>query len=147
MFFFSIVGKSQETSIYNNYEVKILKESKKTFIKKNIVITNEEAEYFWPLYEKYNEKSEELNDKYLALLEEYSEKKDAITFSEAMDIWEEIMDLKNNSLKLEREYYKKMINKISPVKIVAFFNLERKLRSKVIMVLAKDNPDLILASN
>jgi len=140
-------GKAQVNYSYHEIETQVLKEDKKAIITKHIVITNEDAELFWPLYEEYNEQMKALNDEYVVLLQDYTKKHGKLTFSEAMDIWENVMDIKGDLLKLERRYYRKMINTMSPVKVVTYFDLEREVKSKVDAVLMKQIPDLTIASN
>ena len=147
VFLFSIVAKSQGTASHNDFESKILKDDKKSIIKRSIVITNEDAEIFWPLYEEYNFKMKSINDQYVLVLREYTDKHGELTFAEAMDLWEEAMDLKQDLLNLEKRYYKKMINGMSPVKVVTYFEIERALKAKVDIELLKQIPELSVAVN
>lgn len=139
----SIAVKSQESPSYNQLEGKVLKEDKKTIVKQSIVITNEEADFFWPLYEEYNIKMNDLNTKYISLLMEYSEKQGELNFDQTMDLWEDTMDVRNKLLKLEKKYYKKMVQEMSPVKIVNYFNIERELRAKTEVELLNIIPETV----
>jgi hypothetical protein len=122
---FSLGASAQEDSLYVAQKKKENQAEKKALIKEAIVITNEEQEVFWPLYNEYNSKMEVLNDQYLILSKQYNNSRDKLSYSEVMDLWEEMMDVKQQLLKLERKYYKKMINQISPVKVVNYFEIER----------------------
>ena len=143
VFMLSIVAKSQETPSYNELENKVLKDNKKSIVKQSIVITNEDADFFWPLYEEYNSKMNNLNNQYIALLKEYSEKQGELNFDQAMDLWEGTMDVKQGLLKLEKKYYWKMIEGMSPVKVVTYFNLERELKAKVEIELLSQIPETV----
>ncbi len=131
VFMLSIVAKSQETPNYKDLENKVLKDNKKSVVKKSIVITNEDANFFWPLYEEYNSKLNNLNTQYITLLKEYSERQGVLNFDQAMDLWEETMDVKQKLLKLDKKYYKKMVEGMSPIKVVSYFNIERELRTRI----------------
>lgn len=147
IFLFAIVAKSQDSSYYNDIETSILKDDKKSIIKRSIVITNEDAEVFWPLYEEYNFKMKSINDQYVNVLKEYTDRHGELTFAEAMDLWEEGMDLKQDLLDLEKRYYKKMINCMSPVKVVTYFGIERELKAKVDIEHLKQISELSVAVN
>jgi len=142
---FSIGAKSQDAattvednSMYAKLEKKALDADKIFLIKKAIVITNADGDFFWPLYREYYSKLEELNNKNIALYSNYIEKKDNITFSQAMDLLEESMAIDQDLLKLEKKYYKKMINGMNPVKVVAYFSLEREVQLKIRLEMIKE---------
>ena len=142
---FSIVAKSQDTattsedaSMYIQLEKNALDADKTFLIKKAIVITNADGDVFWPLYREYNSNLKELMDKNIEAYINYIELKDKITFSEAMDLLEENMALDQDLLKLEKKYYKKMVNVMNPVKVVTYFNLEREVQLKVRLEMIKE---------
>ena len=67
---FSLVAKSQDTattpegtSMYIQLEKNALDADKTFLIKKAIVITNADGDFFWPIYREYNSKLEELMNK------------------------------------------------------------------------------------
>jgi hypothetical protein len=128
----------QEESIYKKLEKNALDADKIFLIKKAIVITNADGDFFWPIYREYNSKLEELNNRSIALYSDYIEKKDDIVFSQAMDLLEEMMAIDQDLLKLEKKYYKKMVNGMNPVKVVAYFNLEREVQLKIRLEMIKE---------
>ncbi len=140
---FSLSAKSQDNTAptYQSLERAVLQGVSNQFtIKENIVITNDDKDFFWPLYKEYKSKLEDLNNEYISIYANYASKKnaDAIVFSEAMDAYEDMIKIDRDLLKLKRKYFKKMSDKINPVKVVAYFNYEDSLQLKIRLELIKE---------
>ncbi|MCK5823881.1 MAG: hypothetical protein KAG96_00565 [Ichthyobacteriaceae bacterium] len=133
------VVSAQVTTEYSEYEKRALDNViKKEVVNNSLVLSLEDSKYFWPLYEEYNTTLGEMNEQYITLLTKYSDKRENITWQESMTIYEDMQTIKEDMLDLEAKYYKKMRNKIDPVKVVDYFNVEREIKLRVMNEVADE---------
>ncbi|MEN8138678.1 MAG: hypothetical protein ABFR62_09605 [Bacteroidota bacterium] len=126
---------------YLELQKETLKVEKKALIADAMILTNEESEVFWPLYDEYNAKKFELKKEFYFLLKSYFEStEEQLTDKEATKIWKKKIQLNADLNKLEKKYFNKMINKLPPVKVVRYFQAENKVDALISAELASEIP-------
>ena len=87
----------------------------------------EEKAVFWPVYNEYRKKSDELARKDLALMKEYSSAYWSLTDDQAEDMAGRYFELEVARKKLLGELYKELAKVVSPVQALKACQLESRL--------------------
>ena len=143
---FSLNTQAQEDNSYLKFEKDALQGvNKKHIVKSSLTLTQEEESVFWPLYNEYNEKMNALQNDKLELALKYNDNYGELTEGDVMDIMDNVIKIKKQLLDLEKKYYKKMINIMSPVKVVNYFKVEHEVAVKVETEILKGSQGVALA--
>jgi hypothetical protein len=109
-----------------------LRSQKITFFSNYIQLTSKEAERFWPVYNEYSDKLEQLKTEQRNVLRQLSE-------SERMNNEKELkrlLDAYVNSCVREsaifQEYYRKFCTILSPLKVVRLYQAEEEFRQSLL---------------
>ena len=105
---------------------------KVAFITSHLDLTVEEAEKFWPIYNKYQEEHEALRNESRALVASAKESDDAITEDEARQIVMKDLEIEEKELKLKRSFVEEVSTVISMKKIATLKKVEREFRRSMI---------------
>ena len=144
--FLSVISISLFAQTENDYiEVvrSILKTEKKSVIAEVMELTEAESEPFWLLYNEYDYKLTIVQNKRINAIKEYVEEYGILTNEKADEIWNQVMDFKTASLKLEKQYYKKFKKILPAAKAVKYFQAENKIEAKVSAYIATQLPMII----
>ncbi|MCK5781322.1 MAG: hypothetical protein KAH10_01925 [Flavobacteriales bacterium] len=131
---------AQNDTDYAELQKETLKVEKKALIADAMILTNDESEEFWPLYDEYNDAKLKIQEKFLENMKDYFERNTQITDHEATKLWNDKMELDNDLNKLEKKYFKKMIRNLPPVKIVRYFQAENKIDAMISAKFAMNVP-------
>jgi len=104
-----------------------IKAEKVSIITEEMAFTDAEAAVFWPIYREYEVKLAALYDDMLVLIRNYAVDYEFIDDAQAKDLVSRTFDLKENMLKLKKEYYKKFEKALSPVRAAKFVQLEHRI--------------------
>lgn len=106
----------------------------------NVPLTATESEEFWPLYRQYRGDVADLNDRRLAIIQEYAKNWESLADEEAMKLLNASFRLETDRVKLSKKYSKKL-NKVMPgAKVVRFMQIERRLDAVIEMKLSNSIP-------
>ena len=122
---------AQNETDYAVLQKETLKVEKKALIADAMILTNDESEEFWPLYDEYNDKKTEIKEKFLSNMETYFDSTAQLTDSQSTHIWKDKMEFDKDLNKLEKKYFNKMIRTLPPVKIVRYFQAENKIDAMI----------------
>jgi len=106
----------------------------------NIVLTEDEATKFWPLYRDYRNDVSKINDKLVALIKDYSENYEAMTDQKAKSYTTGYLDVQKQRIDLKSKYVGKFDKVLTPIKTARVLQIETKLDSMVEAGLAKTIP-------
>lgn len=106
----------------------------------NLQLTEAESAKFWPLYEEYRGKQNRLDDKALALVEDYANHYDALSDEKAKELIKRQLDLEKERLNLRRDYLGKFEKTISPKKVARYYQIERKMDATIAYEAARAIP-------
>jgi len=121
----------------------VLKTEKKAVIAEVMELTEAESGPFWLLYNEYDYKLTIVQNKRINAIKEYVEEYGILTNEKADEIWNQVMDFKTASLKLEKQYYKKFKKILPAAKAVKYFQAENKIEAKVAAYIATQLPMII----
>lgn len=113
------------------------KADKVAYITTNMNFTVEEAQKFWPIYNKYDEIFDKIADE---RYHNYDPKRGKCVSELSDEVCQRIMEnsyvLDQKELDARRQFYQELIKIFSPNKVMSYFNVEYKYRHKVM----KENP-------
>ena len=118
----------------------ILQTERKILIMREMALTNEEADQFWPLYDEYVVARRELGDKRLKVITDYAANYNTMTNEMARDLADASLDWESDTLKLKKKYVKKFRKVLPDIKVVRYFQLENKLDAIINFDLASQIP-------
>ena len=107
-------------------------------LREEMILTDEESQQFWPLYERYSAEKRVLNEPYLAALIEYVDRyyNGDLDDEHAVRLMNTYFEVEDARLKKRRDYVKKFGKVMSDVKVMRFFQLENKVQAEVNAALA-----------
>lgn len=140
VFVFTLGIYSQTADDYLEVSRSVLKTEKKAAIAEVMELTESESEPFWNLYNEYNDKLYVIQNKRIKAIKDFAENFDNLTDEKIDEIWNLALDFKSESIKLERQYYKKF-KKIMPMgKAAKYFQAENKIEALISASLAIEIP-------
>lgn len=101
-----------------------IKSLKVAFITERLSLTSSEAQVFWPIYNEYEQKREEIQRKERAEIYENIRQSDALSEREANSLIDRFLVLKDQKNELDREYFKKIAAAVTAKKTLLLFRAE-----------------------
>jgi hypothetical protein len=133
---------SQTTDDYLEILREVLNSEKKAAIAEVMMLSDEEAEIFWPLYNEYNNELYKVQTQRVKLIKEFAANFGSMTDEKADEIWNSFLDYRQDLLKLNKQYYKKFKKVMPASKVVKYFQAENKIAALVDFELASEIPFL-----
>ena len=106
----------------------------------NLTLSEAEATKFWPLYNEYRAEHGKLDDRGIAVLEDFAANYEALTEDKAKALLEQQLSLEDDRAKLRRSYAGKFQKVISPKKVARYYQIERKLDAAIAFEAARSIP-------
>ena len=103
-------------------------------------LTEEESKVFWPVYNEYRKRSDELADKDLALTKEYAAAYWSLTDDQAKDMAGRYFEMEVARKKLLSELYDELAKVVTPVQALKACQLENRLDLLLDMQIANELP-------
>ena len=115
---------------------------RKTVVERNMKLTPEEAEKFWPLYDEYTARIFTLNDGLAQLLAEYvaAYVNNSLSDEQARHMLKDYLQYEETYARLRSRYAKKFSRVLPARKVMRFFQIENKLEAIAGMELAREVP-------
>ncbi|MBI34988.1 MAG: hypothetical protein CMP67_06450 [Flavobacteriales bacterium] len=110
-----------------------IREMKKAFIKAELNLTEDEEKVFWPIYDNYENKRDELRKELRSLRKEFKGKSiDELTEAEAEEMLDKEMKFREKRLALDKEFERELRANLSAKKIIMLHKAERKFKKKLL---------------
>lgn len=105
-------------------------------------LTEEEAERFWPIWERYDGELNEVRDRRVAMIVRYLEAFSAsdVDAELARDMLDEFFDIESDMLRIRKRYIRRFQAVIPAMKVTRFYHLENNLDAEVDAELAATMP-------
>ena len=119
-----------------------VKADKKLLIASNMELTDQESKDFWPLYEGYQKKLEEINSHMGGIINEYAEayNKGSVPDAIAKKIINEALKTEGAEVIMRREYAEKLSRVLPATKVARYLQMESKIRALIKYDLAANIP-------
>tara|TARA_Y100000746_G_scaffold177348_1_gene154926 strand:+ start:111 stop:647 length:537 start_codon:yes stop_codon:yes gene_type:complete len=110
-----------------------MKEMKKAFIKTELELTEEEEEVFWPIYDEFENKRDELRKEHKSLRKQFKGKSlDELSEAEAEEMLSKEMEFREKRLALDKDFEQELKNSLSAKKIILLHKAERKFKKQLL---------------
>ena len=136
----SVSAYAQSDNDYLEIARDVLKTEKKAVIAEVMQLTDTESQPFWDLYNEYQGKLYLVQNKRIALIQDFSENFETLTDEKADQLWMGSMAFSKEILKLEKKYYKKFKKILPAGKAARFFQVENKIETMIEVNLALEIP-------
>jgi hypothetical protein len=131
-------GEADEASL--DILVGTIQANKKALVAVNLDLEDDEAEAFWPLYDRYQDDLASVRDRFVKIIEDYTTDFATMTDDEANQLLEDFLEIEVERAEV-RKKYRKPFSKILPGrKVVRFYQIENKIQAILRYELARDIP-------
>lgn len=110
------------------------------FITKELELTTDEAQKFWPVYNELESKLKEIRKSNRKLEKEIQENFDKISDEDAKKKFEEILANEEKELTLRKEYQEKFSKVIGNKRTLKLLSLEREFKRELLEALREQGP-------
>jgi hypothetical protein len=100
------------------------------------------AAAFWPIYRRYEYDRSKLDDEWVGVIIEYTEKYPDLTDDQAKALAERMFDYQFRMAELKKKYFKEFNKSLPALKVTEFFQLERRIDLMVDMKVEQTLPPL-----
>jgi hypothetical protein len=118
----------------------IVKTERKILIMREMSLTPQQAEAFWPLYDEYVTDRRKVNDLRVNVITTYAANHQKMTNELARELADNSIKWEERKLKLKKKYIKKFRKVLPEIKVVRYFQLESKLDAIINFDLASQIP-------
>ena len=115
-----------------------IEQLKIAFFTRELDLTTEEAEKFWPLYNEMTEKTRAKKKENKKAVKEIKDNHETLTEEEFKTKTEAVLDLKIEELELQKEYYGKIAEIIGYKKASKLLSLEAQFKRELLKRLANE---------
>jgi len=119
---------------------KDIRSQKKQLVAANLPLTDQEAEKFWPLYDKYTADTTKLNDTRYALIKQYATEYNSMTDAQADSLIKRWISTDQDSSALRLKWIPEFEKIIPAKKTAMFFQIDRRASLIVDLQLASQIP-------
>ncbi len=124
---------SAQSSVKADEQV-ILKQvqtDKRSVYAQNLKLTDSESRAFWPVYDEYEAAAKKLDDRFLALVDEFAAKYDTMTDADAAAMLKTKLAIENDRMALKQKYTKKVAKVLPPTKALRYAQIETRLENMI----------------
>ena len=119
---------------------KDLRSEKKQIVAANMLLTEAEAQKFWPVYDEYTAEAAKINDAKLSVIKEYAQNYETLNDVQADRLVKNWTAADESAVQLRMKYLP-IFQKVLPGKKVArFFQVDRRIGSVIDLQLASEIP-------
>lgn len=104
---------------------------KRAIYAKNLGLTETESKAFWPVYDDYERRAKKLDDRLLALVNDFAAKYQSLSDADATAMLKEKMTVEKERAALKQVYTKKVAKVLPPVKALRYAQLETRIEMMV----------------
>jgi Spy/CpxP family protein refolding chaperone len=122
------VGFSQDGTVRERIET-----AKIGFITNRLNLTSEQAPKFWPVYNEYSGKKQDIQKSLRKLKSENATL--TATDNELLDDMKEMINLKQKEVDLEKEYMNKFLKVLNPRQLAELYKTEQDFRRELLKTL------------
>lgn len=103
-----------------------------------LLLTEEESEAFWPLYDEYGAELAKVSESYVSVMSEFVDRYQAgeLDDESADRLLDDSLEIQMGVMEVRRDYVPRFREILSGVKVVRFYQLENKVRAEVDAALA-----------
>jgi hypothetical protein len=117
-----------------------IRANKKALVAVNLTLTDAEAAQFWPVYERYEKDLKGVNDRLVALIEDYTTHYQGLSDDHARKLAEDYLTVEEDRAKVRRTYLADFAKALPGKKVARFYQIENKMDAVIRYDLAAQIP-------
>lgn len=117
-----------------------IKADKKLIVASNMNLSESESKAFWPVYDEFQNRLMQNNDKLGNLIVEYADNFKSMTDKTAQKLLKELMLLEKERLDLKEKFLPKFQKVLPAVKVARYYQIENKIQAILQYQLAESIP-------
>jgi hypothetical protein len=117
-----------------------LRANRKALVAVNLNLSNEEAAKFWPVYDRYHKELNEIGDRLVRVIQDYSASFHDLSNDKAMKLVEDYLGVEADRVKLRRSYLDEFAKTLPGRKVARFYQIENKMDAVIRFELASKIP-------
>ncbi|MCP3956510.1 MAG: hypothetical protein GY719_01520 [bacterium] len=118
----------------------VVQDQRKGIVAASLPLSAEQQQAFWPLYDQYQAEMDDINDRTVKLLKEYSKHQDNMSDRRAGRLLDEYFSIEQAKLALRVLYRGKLAAVLPDKKVARFFQIENKMDAMLETELARGVP-------
>lgn len=133
LFLFSLLVVPFAMSAQSEADVlrKIFSAEKRAITESFLQLTGSDANAFWELYDEYEAERKSLSDKRIQLIKDYADQYQGLTNEQASDLVTRSFSGRSASMKLQKQYFKKISKAVDAKTATSWLQLEQYIRTAV----------------
>ena len=104
-----------------------IRANRKALIDVNLTLTSEQAEKFWPIYDRYQKEMAAVNDRIVALVEDYIAHFKDLSNEKAMQLTGDYLAAEADRLQVRRTYLPEFAKVVPGRTVARFYQIENKM--------------------
>jgi hypothetical protein len=117
-----------------------LQANKRALIMRAMALDDKSSSTFWPLYDQYQKAKQAINDKSLALIQDYAKNYQSMTDEKALEITNRWVAIQGELAKTREDFLKKFTAALPGRTVARFFQADNKLDTFVYADIAQQIP-------
>lgn len=113
---------------------------RQAIVARAMILTDQEATEFWPVYSEYRTAFGKVNDQLIKLITDYAAQRDTLTGEQAKTLINNHIKFEQDLLKLRKKYVAKFGKVIPMTKVARFYQIENNLDLLQKLGIARDVP-------
>jgi hypothetical protein len=126
-----LVGADQPRKLASDYQLDILRDSiranKKALVAANMQLSSDEAQRFWPIYDRYDKDRKTIDDRYIQIVQDYTAQFQDMTDDQAIKLLNDYLAVEADRVKLRQDYATQFAAAVPGLKAARFFQIENKM--------------------
>ena len=113
---------------------------RKTIVTDAMILTEQEATAFWPVYNEYRAAVARINDQLVKVVTDYAAQRETLTDAQAKKLLADHFSYEQNFIKTRKKYISRFGKVLPMTKVARFYQIDNKLDSLTKLVLASQIP-------
>ncbi len=116
----------------------LIRDGARQLLDEELMLTDEEREKFWLIYNRYDAEMDKLTTRYIGLVDRYLKLyyDAALTDQDADELLDEYLEIQIAMLQVRQRYLQQFRRAMPGIKVARFYQIENKIRADVDAVLA-----------
>ena len=126
-----VVSHAQNSSTAADEQIllKQIQNDKRGTFARYLDLTEAQSKAFWPIYDEYEAKSKKLDDRFLALINDYAAKYDTLTDAQALAMLKDRLAIDKKRTELRVKYCEKVAKVLPGKQALRFAQLDARIRN------------------
>jgi hypothetical protein len=120
---------SRGSGSQENLDIAAAKAQRKAVVGENMVLTADQSKVFWPLFDAYEQRMDQIEDRHIREVKNYVASYSNLTDANANQKLDEVLAIQQARLQTQEEYVPKFRAVLPGVVVTRFFQIDNKIRA------------------